>query len=135
MWISTEDLKKLMNNGMNDYEKHVLKGKIQRAEEREEELRQRKIAERNAFLSQVADLLREYPGKPLCPTDLQFMYYHRFGQQISCSKISYACLILYLGTLWSNDAWAKNYPRDVLHVHREESEKRDDKHTYYTWAE
>ena len=135
MWINTENLKSLMNGEMDDYEKHILEGKIQCAEEREEELRREKIAQRNAFLMQVADLLRECPGKPLCPTDLQFMFYNRFGLQISCSKIGYACMSMYLNTLWPDDDCAKDYPRDVLHVRREKSKRRDDAHVYYSWAE
>jgi len=135
MWISTQDLRKLMDGEMDDYDVRMIEQKIQCAEERKEKLRREKIAQRNAFLKQVTDLLREYPGKPLCPTDLQFMFYNRFGQQVSCSKISYACQEMYLGTLWSNDDWAKDYPRDVLHVRREDAKKRDDKHAYYTWVE
>jgi len=133
MWISTEDLKRLMNNGMDDYDKRVLKMKIQCAEEREEERRQKKIAERNAFLAQVAELLREYPGKPLCPTDLQFMFYHRFGQQISCSKITSACFTMYLNTV----RWANDCPEDLCHVEYKSSsnpKNRNDCHSYYTWT-
>ena len=133
MWINTEELKRLMNGEMTDYELRIMQQDIQRAEEREEERRQRKIAERNAFLTQVASLLQEYPGKPLCPTDLQFMYYRRFSQPVSCSKITRACLVMYLNTRWSDNDKDRDYPREVFHVRRERSKKRNDKHVYYTW--
>ena len=135
MWISNRTLKDLLNDDLNGWQKSLLLDDLRRAEAREEEKRQEKIAKRNAFYAEVVSLMQDYPGKPLCPTDLQFMYYNRMNKQISCSKIAAALHRLYLTTMWPDDD-ETSVPKDLLHVRRQRPEGHQrDSHAYYVWTE
>lgn len=135
MWINTEDIKRLMNGELDAWGKNRLSRKIQEAEAREEERQRRKIAERVDFYQRICDLLAERTPNAVTPTDLQFMYYNKYHEQIACSKVARACRTLYFYTDRYQTQEVDTVPARLQHVHLMPSGGRKSKRIYYKWGE
>ena len=131
MFINNEDLREILvcmrdNKPLEPWYINSMLSKVDRADEREQARIQRKRDEQIALCRKIHVLLAEQPERRLCPTDLQFMVYNRFGQQLSCAKVARLCNTM----SWYKPIWL---PSDLCDVkaQRIHENKPGDNHAYF----
>lgn len=131
MWMKNNEMRDVLEalqNGkqLPDWYIQYMLCKVEEAEQREQERIQRKRDEQIALCRKIYTLLAEQPERRLCPTDLQFMVYNRFGVALSCAKVARACHTM----SWYKPEW---FPKELLNVnaqHRAANKPGDD-HAYF----
>lgn len=131
MWMKNHEMRDVLEalqNGkqLPDWEIQYLLCKVEEAEQREQERIQRKRDEQIALCREIHALLVEQSGRRLCPTDIQFMVYNRFGQQLSCAKVARLCNTM----SWYKPIWLPSDLRDVKAQGMHEN-RSGDNHAYF----
>lgn len=114
MFISNSVMRNLLDcakkAGVTGYDLDDAEYLLERAEEREERRRKEKAAQEAQLRDKIYNALSD--GRPMTPTDVQFIIYNRYGRAYSLPKIAYQLRYMAYRLPQSEERW-KNVKRDL----------------------